>query len=741
MRDLGPGLRALVESADPISSDEARSRARVRTRSARVVRRFAISVAVAVVAVVAIVASTLSMRSSSPDRTTVNSPTGSIDLDAGACAEIAPAPIVGRSGHSAIWTGSEMIVWGGDDGRSSRDDGAAYDPTTDTWRAIAQAPIEARANQAAVWTGSEMLVWGGGNRMETFADGAAYDPTTDTWRRIAAAPRTGATDPVSVWTGREWILTERQPASGGPTREDSSRLLAYDPATDHWRTLPRAPVAGGYIDDGVWTGRDVLFTVLPGFPLPTDPAVRLVRYDPTTDRWSEPDAIIAGSHDDSTGSLPRPELVQLDHTTLVLSSADFTSLAISAEGAVREIASSGPALMGTTLAAGDVVVQWGSGLVNTYLPDGDRWIDAATGNVPAELVQGEQPVWTGRVLLVWGGSVATGGKRPIDGGVAYRPTTGDDARNGCPLRQEQARRAKEPVADEPPAQHSDWKMLSAGDPTVSIRVPPSWTEVRRDPEALPSEVVVVGTDPLERWESGYCGSPGSPHDSSYVVIAEHHGSGPYRNGWFGPGEWDGTVADRPPNLSQSPQLFVRCAVPGEDRSRTVLGWTFRDQGRVLSATVFLGPRATEADRLRATDVVSSLRVEARPPTTPLPAGDDAAVRAAVTGWLTAPDGSAAAPFVDDYARIADALRDAGPVAVNGGFTDFDLSRIDYRIDEVAGVSRGVAEFVYSVLDARGAPIYDRRVGRAVRVGREWKVTRETACAYVARRGSVACSPS
>src|SRR6185436_238044 len=33
-----------------------------------------------------------------------------------------------RSGHTAVWTGSVMIVWGGNGG-------ARYDPATDTWTA------------------------------------------------------------------------------------------------------------------------------------------------------------------------------------------------------------------------------------------------------------------------------------------------------------------------------------------------------------------------------------------------------------------------------------------------------------------------------------------------------------------------------------------------------------------------------------------------------------------------------
>src|SRR4051794_34478763 len=56
------------------------------------------------------------------------------------------------------------------------------------------APLSARRDVAAVWTGSEMLVWGGfaGNQAaETYyADGAGYDPGKNRWRTLPAAPLT-----------------------------------------------------------------------------------------------------------------------------------------------------------------------------------------------------------------------------------------------------------------------------------------------------------------------------------------------------------------------------------------------------------------------------------------------------------------------------------------------------------------------------------------------------------------------
>src|SRR5207245_1487060 len=63
--------------------------------------------------------------------------------------------------QTAVWTGSEMIAWGGDNGYELNT-GGRYNPGTDSWAATSttNAP-SARYAHTAVWTGSEMIVWGG----------------------------------------------------------------------------------------------------------------------------------------------------------------------------------------------------------------------------------------------------------------------------------------------------------------------------------------------------------------------------------------------------------------------------------------------------------------------------------------------------------------------------------------------------------------------------------------------------
>ena len=67
-----------------------------------------------------------------------------------------------RYDHTAVWTGSQMIVWGGCGGSTSLNDGGCYNPTGDNWTATSTSGAPAaRDYHTAVWTGSQMIVWGG----------------------------------------------------------------------------------------------------------------------------------------------------------------------------------------------------------------------------------------------------------------------------------------------------------------------------------------------------------------------------------------------------------------------------------------------------------------------------------------------------------------------------------------------------------------------------------------------------
>jgi N-acetylneuraminic acid mutarotase len=88
-----------------------------------------------------------------------------------------------------------MIVWGGYYGTTMTITGGRYDPASDTWQETSLTNVpEARQQHSAVWTGSQMIVWGGCNNNVSLCGGGTilnsggrYDPATDTWQATSTS--------------------------------------------------------------------------------------------------------------------------------------------------------------------------------------------------------------------------------------------------------------------------------------------------------------------------------------------------------------------------------------------------------------------------------------------------------------------------------------------------------------------------------------------------------------------------
>lgn len=227
---------------------------------------------------------------------------------------VADGPLDARSQHSAVWTGQEIVIWGGADGEKTFDDGAAYDPRHGQWRTISPSPLAGRTGHVAAWTGNEMIVWGGARTDRTsapvpgadklgidagtdpptplfgtaFADGAVYDPEADEWRVIGPAPL--ALRPyVAAWTGGEFVIVgERlrfEGASGSPAANTGvMEGLAYDPSQGSWRVIAPPPFPSQLAIGGAWTGEELVVwggTDHGGAEGPTGGFA----YDSNTDEW------------------------------------------------------------------------------------------------------------------------------------------------------------------------------------------------------------------------------------------------------------------------------------------------------------------------------------------------------------------------------------------------------------------------------------------------------------------------
>jgi Galactose oxidase, central domain len=178
----------------------------------------------------------------------------SYDPNLDAWTELPPAPIAARHSAASVWTETEWIIWGGTDGANEFDDGAAYNPADNTWRTLAESGLAPRRVEA-VWTGTEMIVNAGasGGDRETrngelaLADGAAYDPISDSWRAIAP----GLAHPgfVPIWTGTDLVMFAKGSAG------------VYNVADDEWIDTCCSDTGGSVGEAGgtpLWTGANVL---------------------------------------------------------------------------------------------------------------------------------------------------------------------------------------------------------------------------------------------------------------------------------------------------------------------------------------------------------------------------------------------------------------------------------------------------------------------------------------------------
>jgi len=296
-------------------------------------------------------------------------------------------PLAGRANHSAVWTGTKMMVWGGFTGTADLADGAEYDPSTDSWAMLPAAPIGARSFHGAVWTGDQMMVWGGG-AFGPLGDGAMYAPSTKGWGTVPASPLSARTGAVMVWCPSTGEVVIWGGGVGGSTPSWKADGAAYSPISKTWRSLPTAPIGARGSAVAVWTGSDV---VIWGGQDNARKSLRDgARYSPSTNSWTVlPDAPTA------------------------IDGRAFLGAAASDKGLVFLWGGFSNASVGGTYDRADGLT-WSA-------TDGWKVVDA----VPSSLLgapQRDGPLtwWAFERFWVW-----SGGKEgtPVGGGASYDPVT------------------------------------------------------------------------------------------------------------------------------------------------------------------------------------------------------------------------------------------------------------------------------------------------------------------------------
>ena len=264
-------IRGRLLAAMREAADDRPTRARGGTAHGRVSAvperaRFALSVAVIVVLAVAVFVVPLPQlfhfgpgaRANKlvPAGKVANGPGGVsvARMLAGHWSQMPPAPVAPRAQDVVVWTGKELIVWGGttvQDSASLYGSGAAYDPATNSWRMLPRGPLSPRADASGVWTGSELVIFGGyersanGKSFPATNQAAAYDPSTDRWRMLASAPLAPRYSAVALWTGKEVLVL----GGTSPSASQYGDGAALDPGTGKWSHIAApVPPSGHQLD-------------------------------------------------------------------------------------------------------------------------------------------------------------------------------------------------------------------------------------------------------------------------------------------------------------------------------------------------------------------------------------------------------------------------------------------------------------------------------------------------------------
>ncbi|TLD43135.1 MAG: hypothetical protein JETT_0570 [Candidatus Jettenia ecosi] len=290
----------------------------------------------------------------------------------------------GRYHHTAVWTGAEMIVWGGSDGSSNLNTGGRYNPATNSWSSTSMAGAPAaRDTHTAVWTSTEMIIWGGSDGSKKFNTGGRYNPATDSWTSTSTTdvPVARSTH-TTIWTGTEMIVWGGSGGSGN----DFNTGGRYNPVTNAWTstsTIGAPDVRIGHT--AVWTGEEMI--VWGGLDVTASSIDTGGRYNPATDSW-------------------------LPTSTTGAPSARF---------------------LHTVLWTGGEMVVWGGstwgwdgsdgpGDGGRYNPTTDSWSSISMTEAPS-IRSRHTAVWTGTEMIVWGGSGVSQYHNRLNTGGRYNPAT------------------------------------------------------------------------------------------------------------------------------------------------------------------------------------------------------------------------------------------------------------------------------------------------------------------------------
>jgi hypothetical protein len=294
----------------------------------------------------------------------VYSPTAAVSWTATAAA---PGSMHGRIDHTAIWTGSEVIIWGGHwyNAVSNTNiylyDGGIYDPALNSWTPITPtlSPVS-RSGHAALWTDEWMVVCGGydGTYLKSMA---GFNPAVSAWVYYFPDMDTGRREHTAIWTGSGTEAWRHQIIIwGGYNGSYLNTGQSYHMETNQYQTIPITNAPSARCNHTVvWTGsKMIIWGGFNGMEYLNTGGI----YDPTTNSWKQISTINA-------------PIARMDHTAIW---------------------------------TGSKMIVWGGGGApgfnsgGMYDPQTDTWTPLSTINGPVARGQ-HTAVWTGTEMIVWGG--------------------------------------------------------------------------------------------------------------------------------------------------------------------------------------------------------------------------------------------------------------------------------------------------------------------------------------------------
>ena len=164
---------------------------------------------------------------------------------AGKWERLPDAPLSKRDGATGVWTGREVIVFGGVEAPSCPNcssevapvplrDGAAYDPAMRRWRRIADLPAAREFGDAVVVAGGAVYA------LPFEGELLAYSIDADRWREIEGPP--GGADGYGLTAAGDRLIASSEKWIG-----------EYDDEARRWSRLPPAPAGSVH-----WTGEDLV---------------------------------------------------------------------------------------------------------------------------------------------------------------------------------------------------------------------------------------------------------------------------------------------------------------------------------------------------------------------------------------------------------------------------------------------------------------------------------------------------